>query len=422
VKLNGKRILLRAPLLTQSGYGVHARQIAKWLISKNTNFDCQVLPWGDTPWIIDRNANDGLVGQIMARTKDIQKGYDVTFQLQLPNEWDASLGAFNYGITAGVETDVCNKDWLKCCHKMQHVIVPSTFAKKTFLNSTKIYNEPSLAKKVSVVPESYPDCYDADLEVVKSQYEEKFNFLIVGQITSHNSLIDRKNVLATVKALCEEFRSNEDSGIGIIVKTNSTRNNSIDRALTERVLTEAVSLSRKDFKYPRVHLIHGSMTDEEMQKLYTDTSVKALVTLTRGEGYGLPLLEAASLGIPIIAPADGGYEEFLGDSYTKISGRFVQIPKEKVDNNIFVQAAKWFNPSVEEFKSVCRSFANDNCKQQKEAATLKTKINSCFSERKVFELYDKLVEESYSNRALNAYALFVCRNSCRSRCHSCSRV
>jgi len=104
-----KTVLLRAPVLTQSGYGVHSRQIARWLLSKpDIDVRFHALPWGTTPWHVNPDSENGLIGKIMHKTVDGNFHADVSLQLQLPNEWSTSVGKYNVGITAGVETDKCN--------------------------------------------------------------------------------------------------------------------------------------------------------------------------------------------------------------------------------------------------------------------------------------------------------------------------
>ena len=143
-----KTVLLRGPVLTQSGYGVHCRQIAKWLLSKNLEVKVQALPWGDTPWHVDRNAMGGLIGEIMDRTVDpAGQRYDATFQLQLPNEWDVSFSETNVGISAVVETDICHPGWVNACNRMTHVVVPSKHAESTFRRTGEV------SVPLSVVPE-----------------------------------------------------------------------------------------------------------------------------------------------------------------------------------------------------------------------------------------------------------------------------
>ena len=58
-------------------------------------------------------------------------------------------------------------------------------------------------------------------------------------------------------------------------------------------------------------MIHGNMSDDEVHALYTDPKVKAYVTATHGEGFGLPIFEAAYSGLPVVAPAWSGHVDFL---------------------------------------------------------------------------------------------------------------
>ena len=109
-----KEILVRGPVLSNSGYGVHSRQVARWLIERNSNVVFQVLPWGDTSWLLNDDLENGLIREIFKRTNFNQnKKYDVSFQIQLPNEWNPELAKTNIGVTAGVETDRCNPEWIK---------------------------------------------------------------------------------------------------------------------------------------------------------------------------------------------------------------------------------------------------------------------------------------------------------------------
>ena len=92
-----------------SGYGVHCRQIFKYALQSNyfSDIRAEVVPWGQTTWLVNPDLEDGLVGKIMERTSPAPNGQkaDVSIQVQLPNEWDPNLAKINVGITAGVETN-----------------------------------------------------------------------------------------------------------------------------------------------------------------------------------------------------------------------------------------------------------------------------------------------------------------------------
>ena len=127
-----KRVLLRAPLLTISGYGVHSRQIFDYLSRRSDiELSVQLLSWGHTSWMLDPDLEDGMIGKIMKCSKEIKQPYDLSVQVQLPDEWDHRLAHKNIGVSAFVETDICNKTWVDKCSLMTKIIVPSTFITKT---------------------------------------------------------------------------------------------------------------------------------------------------------------------------------------------------------------------------------------------------------------------------------------------------
>ena len=387
-----KKVLLVAPLMTQSGYGVHSRQVAKWLLSKN-NIDLKIIPvpWGETPWLLNRDSCDGLIGKIMEKTvpNNSVSDADVSFQIQLPNEWNPNLAKKNIGITAGMETDVCNPSWINSCNKMDCVVVPSNHAKETFNRTGKI------EKTVHVIPESYPDCLNSNeqSENINLNLPAENNFLIVSQLTGNNPFTDRKNVFFTIKWLCETFAGRQD--VGIVLKTNMGRNSSIDRKAVTNTLQQLLKEVRKE-AYPKLHLIHGTMSDEEMKSLYKNPKIKALISLTRGEGYGLPLLEAAVTGLPIIATGWSGHMDFLGKGrFISIDYKLENIHASRVDNNIFMQGSKWAAPSEEDFKKKVKKFLESPTVPQQWASELSSRLTQEYSHDSVCRQYDSCFGELF---------------------------
>lgn len=384
-----KTVLCRGPVLTQSGYGVHSRQLVRWLLSrKDVTLAIQTLPWGDTPWILDRNAYEGLVGEIMQRSGPLQAPYDITFQLQLPNEWDPKLGKFNIGMTAAVETDKCNPKWVDACNSMNLVIVPSEHAKMNLMSHGGV------TVPIIVIPESFSDaCLKPgdELPKVLPELSTPFNFLVFGQITGNNPHNDRKNTFFTLKWLFDSF--NGDPEVGIVIKTNSGRNSLIDRNVTTNVIKQVISEARQG-EYPRVHLVHGEMSDEEVAGLYHHPKIKALVALSRGEGYGLPILEAASCGLPVIATGWSGHLDFLKHGkFVSIFYQLGEVHKSRIDNNIFMPGSRWANPSEEDFKKRVTKFRNSPSTPKEWAVSLQQKLRSAYSFEQISSQYDAATKE-----------------------------
>ena len=341
-----KKILVRAPLLTNSGYGIHSRQVLSWLLEKekegNIKVDVECLNWGSCPWIIDKSKEDGIISEIMTRSIPLSPPYDITFQVQLPDEWDPSLGKYNVGITAAVETDKCNPEWVDRCNKMNRVIVPSTFTKNVLKRSG------TLKTKINVIPEWYHETIDKkDIQALDLDLKTDFNFLTVGLLTGFNPDEDRKNLINTVRLFCKKFKDNKD--VGLIIKSSLGRYSSFDRKKSNEYFSKVVEAIRET-DFPKVYLLHGALTKEEMASLYLNDKIKCYVSLTRGEGYGLPLVEAAASGLPIIATNYSGHLEFLKkEKFLPVSYEMIKIPNKKIDNRIFVNNAKWAEPNEESY-------------------------------------------------------------------------
>jgi glycosyltransferase involved in cell wall biosynthesis len=384
-----KKVLFRAPVLTMSGYGVHARQVFRWLNGKkNIQLWVQALNWGNTPWMVERSMQNGLVGKVMDRTAPYPKDLDISFQLQLPNEWDPNLAKINIGMTAGVETDKCNVKWVEAINSMDMVIVPSEHAKQTFLNSGLVM------KPVHVVPEAFIDEIKEEPDGLDLDFDTDFNFLVFGQLTGNNDATDRKNTYQTLKWLCETFRKDDD--VGIVLKTNSGRNNRYDFHRTTKMIEETLRQIRKG-DGPPVYLLHGSMNNDEVARLYRHPKIKALVSLTRGEGFGLPILEAAASGLPVIATDWSGHLDFMNKGkFVKIGYDLKPLDQSKIDDNIFVNGARWANPREKSTKNALKKFKQMPDEPMKWAQELSETIREEYSQESIEEKYDKILSEAIS--------------------------
>jgi hypothetical protein len=383
-----KTIVFSAPLISQSGYGVHSRSVAKWLLNKEQEGKCkvifQIVPWGDVSWAINPDYYNGLIGQIMQRSAPFNPPCDISIQLKLPNEFDIKMGRFNIGITAAVETDRCNPAWIPSCNQMNMMVVPSKHVETTLRSSG------NLTVPTFVVPEAYPECFTTStpVELPSLQLENEHNFLIFGQLTGQNPENDRKNIFYTIKWICESFK---DENVGIVIKTNMCRNTKIDKQITTQVFSQLLKEVRKG-KTPNIHLIHGDMSDVEIYSLLKHPKISALVSLTRGEGFGLPLLEAASLNLPIIATNWSAHLEFLNHGrFIPVEYTLTNIHESRVDNKIFMKGTKWASPSEEMFKKKIKKFQSSSAIPKQWARDLSPIILEKYSQTAIEKYYDATI-------------------------------
>jgi glycosyltransferase involved in cell wall biosynthesis len=387
------RVLLRAPLLTNSGYGVHSRQLFEWLCEKkDVELDVECLNWGQTPWVIDREKEHGLIGKIMDRSRSLEPPYDMTFQVQLPDEWDEKLGKINVGVSAFVETDRCSPKWVEACNKMDMIVVPSTFTKNVVKRSG------ILMRKIHVVPEWFNhDILDTEKcnkilnEDARYEFSTNSNYLIIAQLTAQEPELDRKNLFNTLKWLFEYHKDDDD--VGIILKTNLGRGTVLDKMKT----VEYVDMLIKRFKKghgPKLHLVHGNMTGDEVAALYHLPSLIGYISATRGEGYGLPLIDAAAAGLPVIATNWSGHLEFLKkNTFIPLDYEMKEISEKKLDNRIFYKGFKWAEPTKKSFFD-CLKNLNDNQDLHKaKAKDTASEVSETFHKKEIKQKYNKILDD-----------------------------
>lgn len=389
-----KKILLKGPLLTRSGYGEQSRFALRALRSRSDTFDVYIQPlnWGVTSWLIENDEERRWIDQAIEKTIGfIQQGgqFDMSLQITIPNEWE-KIAPVNIGYTAGIEATKVSPQWLEKCNIMDKIITISNFSKSAFEQTSYEAVEQQTGRKMelknntplSVV--NYPAKNYKDLPSLDLNLEYDFNFLIVAQFGV------RKNLENTIKWFIEEFKNDE---VGLVVKTNLAKNCLMDR---ESVLQKMKNLVNKteDTKC-KVYLLHGDMTDEEIHSLYKHSKLKAMVSLPHGEGFGLPMFEAAYSGMPIVATGWSGQLDYLIDENKKeqfynVSYDIQPVQKSAVWDGVLIKEAMWSFPRESSAKTQMRRCYEDVINERGFASTSQEyaqKLRDRFSEEKMLALF-----------------------------------
>ena len=402
-----KFMLICAPVSSRSGYGDHARDLVRSFIEHN-KYDIEILdvPWGDCPRnALDNEKDINIISRIL-KTNQVNRQPDVYIDIRIPNEFQ-QYGKFNIGITAGIETTAVSNAWIDGCNKMDLIIVPSEHSKQGFVNTVydKLQQQPDgkqqkigefkLEKPIEVLFEGvdedvYKPIDKASLNLV-DDIKEDFCFLHIGQWTQGGYGEDRKDIGKMIKVFYESF-ANKKKQPALILKTNGATYSIMDRENCLEKINQVKSKFPSDWNLPNVYLLHGSLSDKEMNKLYNHPKVKTFISLTHGEGFGRPLLEASMTGLPIIASAWSGQMDFLSqDNSMLIGGELVQVPKSMVWKDIIIAESQWFNVNEQQtYKAMNYCFTNYD--DVKEKALNLMKINrDKFTLNKMTEKLDKII-------------------------------
>ena len=303
-----KKVLIVGPLMSNSGYGVHSRQVFNALFQRK-NIDLYVKVTGGDSWLLKGKDIENILN---LSKKSNQQEFDESYQIGIPSNWN-NIAKKNIGITAGFESNIVKSSWLDNINAMDAIIVPSEFTRLSFVNASKRYSK-NILTSIKVINEWYYSDIDimSNFSSFVKNLKYKKNILLVGKLSNISNVADRKNTIKTLLC-CLDFV--KDKKIGVILKASINSDSVSDK---EKLKTFIKNNVPEKLLKNKLSIIVKSLTKSQMIKLYSDKKVSCFVSGTRGEGFGLPFLESASLGLPIIATDYSAYKEFLENDFLKV--------------------------------------------------------------------------------------------------------
>ena len=342
-------VVVSCPIDTYSGYGARSRDLVKALIALG-EYDVKILAqrWGTTrTGYLKEHQEHDLHSRVIP---NISSKPDVWIQITVPNEFQP-VGKYNIGITAGIETTLCPMPWIEGLNKMNLVLTSSNHSKRVLSDSkwtvthkqTKKEENLSCTTPIEVLFEGIDNNkykVDPNNNFDLSSIKEEFCFLFVGHWLQGDFKHDRKNIGYTIKAFLQTFK-NKPNPPALILKTQHANASLIDLdAIKEKISSIRSTLKGK---LPNIYIIHGEVSDKQINDLYNNPKVKAMVCLTKGEGFGRPLLEFSVVKKPIIASGWSGQIDFLDPmKAVLIGGELENVHQSAAIKDVLLPEAQWF--------------------------------------------------------------------------------
>jgi len=389
-----RKVVISSPVATQSGYGHHAREIIKQFIDKKDKeweINLLSLPWGNTPFTypIPSDWKRRMI-PLPLQTKP-----DIWVQITVPNEFQA-VGEYNIGVTAGTEGTVCNPDWIDKINQMQLIIVPSKFTKQTFEDTAKQHNK-MITTNIQVVSEYFDNKIYNNKNVTTtvaglSDISETNAFLVCGHWLQGSVGEDRKNISGALHCFFNTFKGKKNQP-ALVIKTSGATYSVTDRFGIQNKIDQIREMfSAEKHKLPSVYLIHGDLTNAEMNALYNHKKIKAMISFTKAEGFGRPLLEFSTTGKPIVAPHYSGQADFLKKEFIcALPGNMTDIHPSAA-NDFLLKEAKWFTPDYGYASKMLVDVLKNYKKWIELAKRQRYFVNSNFTETVITKRYDEILD------------------------------
>ncbi len=402
--MNKELVVISSPFDTISGYGARSRDIIRELI-KSEKYNIRLLPqrWGNTPWGFCKNNPEwSYLYDYVLKPEEHQIKPNIFIQITIPNEFNP-VGYYNIGITAGIENDICPPDWMEGLNRMDLNIVSSEHSKNVFQNTK--YNkkingnveELILNKPIKVLFEgvdtSTYNIVEEGLDVI-NDIPEDFCFLTLGHWLQGDLGEDRKNIGLTVKLFYEAFKNIKNQP-ALILKTSFGNSSKMSKHEVFKKIHEIKKLFKKEDQLPNVYLLNSDLKDSEINKLYNHPKIKSLISLTKGEGFGRPLLEFSFVGKPIISTYWSGQVDFLKkDNILPLKGELKHVHPSS-QNQWLIKEGKWFNVNEDETKNAFRIMFNNYKKYLSKADSQKKYVEENFTTDKMGEKLLDILNENY---------------------------
>jgi glycosyltransferase involved in cell wall biosynthesis len=406
--MNKPVLLLVAPVTTMSGYGARSRDIAYSLI-KSDKYDVKIwgTRWGNTPMnaLDPENPKHKLIIDRLLDNPQLPQQPDINIQITVPNEFQ-KFGKYNIGITAGIETTIAAAPWIEGCNRMDLVLVSSEHAKKVLSESSWYKHDEQTKQMVGQIALTTPievlfegvdlETYFKTDEIHKTvddqlkQIPEQFCFLFVGHWLNGDLGQDRKDVGMLIRTFLETFK-NKQNRPALVLKTSQADFSPVDRSILVDKINKIYE-STPGNNLPNVYVLHGDLSDSEMNSLYNHPKVKAHITFTKGEGYGRPLAEAALSQKVVIAPNYSGHLDFLKKSVL-LPGELRQIHQSAVWKDVLIPESQWFTVDYGYAMSLMKNIFENYKNYERDAKAQGTLIRKEFNFDKMHEKLTSILSE-----------------------------
>jgi glycosyltransferase involved in cell wall biosynthesis len=258
---------------------------------------------------------------------------EITVRHEWPPRWDKpQRGA--WVLIQPWEFGSIPAEWAAQSGNVDEIWCPSRYVRSLYLQA----GIPT--EKLKVLPNGYnPLVHHPNAAPTPIATHKRFKFLFVG------GTIARKGADLLLETYLKTFRRSDD--VCLVIKDFGGTS-----AYQGQILSERIRAAQADTAAPEIVYLDQELSEQDLAGLYT--ACDCLVHPYRGEGFGLPVLEAMACALPVICTGGGATDDFATDEFVH------RLPSRRAFIGNSVSGMKldhrgwWLEPDLEELSGVMR--------------------------------------------------------------------
>jgi len=309
----------------ETGYAISSRQLMLAMDRQGVELSYKYVYGQGTPFNVQEPemSGDYMVNVICQRSFPGSRTQVVYGQGDV---FDSNTGKYKIGFTM-LETDHIPAQWAAAANRMDEVWVPSSFNEETFRRS-------GVTKPIYIIPLGIdPDYFNPS--ITSCRLGDMFTFLSVFDWG------ERKAPEILLRAFSDEFRHEEDA---VLICKISNSDGDVD------VAAQVAALNLKSTGGRIIFSLNEIIPTYQLGALYR--SVDCFVLPTRGEGWGMPILEAMACGLPVIATDWSSQRDFMNAENAYPIQVEKLVPAEA--KCPYYKGFKWAQASYEHLRTLLR--------------------------------------------------------------------
>lgn len=356
-----------------SGYGEAARHDIAALLEAGVEVTTKIPRY--TPEIADF----GRVGERVEGTENKPLPYDIQILHTTPNVYGQYFEPGKYHIARVFwETDRLPMDFAPNIQACDEIWTGSEYNKRAI-------EAAGVTKPIYIIPEAIDTEVDPQtVPKYKTANQDTYKFYSLFEWT------ERKNPKALVHAYLEEF--SEEDNVSLTIKTYV---DNFSRAKRDEIDMDIYLVKKKMGKqsYPPLFLYRELMDRNQIYKFHN--TFDCFVAPHRGEGWGIPQMEAMILNKPLISTNCGGIHEYLKDKVDAllIPYSLIQLKSNSRNQHWYTSDQQWADVDIAELRKAMRSCYENQEEAAKMGITGGQAVRSQFSLRTVGDLMKTRLEE-----------------------------